>query len=162
MDGRITYQVSDNSISGSVGAMLLDTGNLVLWDESSEAVLWQSFDDPSDTFLPGVKLGYSRKTGKLWALASWNSSTDPSPGDFSLRMDSRSPDEVFILKGNMMYWTTGRWDIDRQAFSLIPEMMLSTSFNFSFINNRNESYFTYSPTSLVGNATTRFVMDLSG
>ncbi|KAI6690436.1 hypothetical protein NL676_027264 [Syzygium grande] len=44
-------------------------------------------------------LGYSRKTGKVWVLTSWKNAVDPSPGDFSLRIDSESPDEFVILKG---------------------------------------------------------------
>ncbi|TXG67202.1 hypothetical protein EZV62_008477 [Acer yangbiense] len=41
-------------------AQLLDSGNLVLKDNfstGSESYLWQSFDYPSDTLLPGMKLG---------------------------------------------------------------------------------------------------------
>ncbi|KAK2632454.1 hypothetical protein EUGRSUZ_L01528 [Eucalyptus grandis] len=104
LGGRITYKLSDNSVSGNVSATLLDSGNFVLRGESSEAILWQSFDDPSDTFLPGMKLGYSRKTGKVWVLTSWKNATDPSPGDFSLRIDSESPDEFVILKGASQQW----------------------------------------------------------
>ena len=36
---------------------LLDSGNLVLRDENSGISLWESFDYPSDTFLPGMKMG---------------------------------------------------------------------------------------------------------
>ncbi|KAL3736241.1 hypothetical protein ACJRO7_025231 [Eucalyptus globulus] len=159
--GRTTYDLSDNSVSGNVSATLLDSGNFVLREESSEAILWQSFDDPSDTFLPGMKLGYSRKTGKVWALTSWKNAADPSPGDFSLRIDSKSPDEFVVLKGSEKYWTSGLWDRDSQTFSLAPEMTLNGMFNFSFISNQNESYLTYSLYSS-SNVSTRLVMDLSG
>ena len=46
-----------------------------------------SFDHPSDTMLPGMKLGWSLKTGLQRNLTSWRSDDDPSPGDFSYRMD---------------------------------------------------------------------------
>ncbi|KAF8026188.1 hypothetical protein BT93_F2866 [Corymbia citriodora subsp. variegata] len=162
LDGRITYQVSDNSVSGSVSATLLDSGNLVLREESSEAFLWQSFDYPSHTYLPGMKLGYSRTAGKVWALRSWKNATDPRPGDFSLKIEPESPEEFVILKGSEKYWTTGLWDRDKHMFFLLPEMRLNSIFNFSFISNRNESYLTYSLVSSFGNTSRRFVMDLSG
>ncbi|KAF8024018.1 hypothetical protein BT93_F1273 [Corymbia citriodora subsp. variegata] len=47
-------------------ARLLDTGNLVLRESTglnSKAYPWQSFDHPSDTLLPGKKLGWDLKTG---------------------------------------------------------------------------------------------------
>ena len=43
---------------------LLDSGNLVLREENEEnpeSYLWQSFDDPSDTWLLGIKLGWDLK-----------------------------------------------------------------------------------------------------
>ncbi|KAI3427524.1 uncharacterized protein J3R85_009349 [Psidium guajava] len=162
LDGRIAYKLSNNSVSGNASATLLDSGNLVLREDSSEAILWQSFDEPSDTFLPGMKLGYSRNTGKVWALTSWKNAVDPSPGDFSLRIDSESPDEFVILKGSEKYWTSGPWDRDSQKFSLVPEMTLNYIFNFSFISNPNESYFTYSLYGSFANRSSRLVMDLSG
>ncbi|KAK3427063.1 hypothetical protein EUGRSUZ_F03366 [Eucalyptus grandis] len=162
LDGRVTYKLSDSSVSGNVSATLLDSGNFVLREDSSEAILWQSFDDPSDTFLPGMKFGYSRKTGKVWALTSWKNATDPSLGDFSLKVDSESPDELVILTGSEKYWTSGLWDRDSQTFPLLPELRLNYIFNFSFISNRNERYFTYSLKSSLANISSRLVMDLSG
>ena len=37
---------------------LLDSGNLVLRDGNSGTSLWESLDYPSDTFLPGMKMGW--------------------------------------------------------------------------------------------------------
>ena len=71
-------------------AQLLETGNLVLRDnsnESSKSYIWQSFDHPSDTLLPGMKMGRNLKTGVQRNLTSWRSADDPSLGDFSLRID---------------------------------------------------------------------------
>ncbi|XP_043811028.1 G-type lectin S-receptor-like serine/threonine-protein kinase At4g27290 [Manihot esculenta] len=64
---------------------LLDSGNLVLTDASdgrSGIYLWQSFDYPTDTLLPGMKLGVNLKTGLDRRLTSWKNWDDPSPGDF--------------------------------------------------------------------------------
>ncbi|KAH7546580.1 hypothetical protein FEM48_Zijuj01G0216000 [Ziziphus jujuba var. spinosa] len=63
----------------------LDIGNLVLRDEkdenSKQSYLWQSFDYPTDTLLPSMKLGWDLKIGLEWRLASWKSLDDPSSKD---------------------------------------------------------------------------------
>ncbi|KAI3837539.1 hypothetical protein MKW98_011458 [Papaver atlanticum] len=56
----------------------------------------------------------------------------------------------------------GKWGMDEQAktFNLIPEMKLNYLYNFSYISNENESYFTYNlyDSSIL----VRMVMDVSG
>uniref|UniRef100_A0A453BYQ9 non-specific serine/threonine protein kinase n=1 Tax=Aegilops tauschii subsp. strangulata TaxID=200361 RepID=A0A453BYQ9_AEGTS len=63
-------------------AVLLNTGNLVLQNSSSNPsdVFWQSFDYPTDTFLPGAKLGYDKVTGLNRRLVSWKNLIDPATG----------------------------------------------------------------------------------
>ncbi|KAL3733654.1 hypothetical protein ACJRO7_023081 [Eucalyptus globulus] len=63
-------------------AQLLDTGNLVLRENSSlncDDYRWQRFDHPSDTLLPGMKLGWDVKIGFERCLTSWKSKDDPFP-----------------------------------------------------------------------------------
>ncbi|KAG7584828.1 Protein kinase-like domain superfamily [Arabidopsis thaliana x Arabidopsis arenosa] len=57
----------------SVVAELLDNGNFVVKDPTG--VLWQSFDSPTDTLLPGMILNAN--------LVSWASSEDPSSGAYT-------------------------------------------------------------------------------
>lgn len=52
------------SSDGNTNAILLDSGNFVLRNGKS-SVLWQSFDNPSDTLLPGMKLGYDGEWKKM-------------------------------------------------------------------------------------------------
>jgi hypothetical protein len=50
-------------------AVLLDSGNLVVVDQAnSSRILWQSFDCPGDTLLPGGKLGLDRDAGRNISL----------------------------------------------------------------------------------------------
>ncbi|RVX16144.1 G-type lectin S-receptor-like serine/threonine-protein kinase [Vitis vinifera] len=77
-EGKISYRVTNISSNSKTSATLLDSGNLVLRNDNSS--IWQSFDYPSDTFLPGMKLGYDKRAGKTWSLVSWKSTEDPSPG----------------------------------------------------------------------------------
>ncbi|KAF5764528.1 putative non-specific serine/threonine protein kinase [Helianthus annuus] len=59
---------------------------------------------------------------------------------------------------SVQYWTSGSWD--GQIFSLIPEMRLNYIYKFSYVDNGNESYFTYyiSDSSIIS----RLILDVSG
>lgn len=64
-----THYVKETSIS--VVLVLLDIGNLVIRDKTNDSmVLWQSFDYPSDTILPGGGLGFNKIIGKNISLRS--------------------------------------------------------------------------------------------
>ncbi|XP_058779979.1 G-type lectin S-receptor-like serine/threonine-protein kinase At2g19130 [Vicia villosa] len=148
--------------SDSVSAILLDSGNLVLRnrpnDDASDP-LWQSFDHPADTWLPGGKIRLDNKTKKPQYLTSWKNKEDPATGLFSLELDPKGTSSYLILwNKSEQYWTSGAWN--GHIFSLVPEMRLNYIYNFSFVSNENESYFTYS----VYNPSyiSRFVMDISG
>ena len=67
-------------------AKLLDSGNLVLRDErdnNSESYLWQSFDHPTDTLLPGMKLRWNQTSGLHMPLTAWKNWINPSSSDFT-------------------------------------------------------------------------------
>ncbi|KAL2328300.1 hypothetical protein Fmac_021727 [Flemingia macrophylla] len=148
--------------SGSVVAVLLDSGNLVLSNRpnaSESDALWQSFDHPSHTWLPGGKIRLDHKTKQPQYLTSWKNEEDPASGLFSLELDPAGTKSYLILwNKSEQYWTSGPWN--GQIFSLVPEMRLNYIYNFTFQTNENESYFTYS----VYNSSiiSRFVMDVSG
>ncbi|KAK9924636.1 hypothetical protein M0R45_032994 [Rubus argutus] len=150
---------------GSVQAVLLDDGNLVLRARSSSSLpLWQSFDHPTHTWLPGSKLGFNTVTNQTQMLTSWKNSENPAPGIFSLQLDPNGSSSFLILlnylNSSSQYWTSGPWDKKNQIFSSIPEMSHNTTYNFSYVTNENESYFNYSvhkPKTI-----SRFVMQFSG
>ncbi|CAN6684241.1 unnamed protein product [Malus baccata var. baccata] len=132
---KITYQGGDpivlyspTSSTSSVEATILDSGHFVLQEVSSvngstNGVLWQSFDHPTDTFIPGMKLGVDLTNGKNWSLLSWATSYNPAPGLFSLDWDPKEH-ELRIKQGGVVSWTSGRY-------------------NFSIVSNANEDYLTY-------------------
>ncbi|RVW30077.1 S-locus-specific glycoprotein S6 [Vitis vinifera] len=82
----------NNPIADLYGVLtIFNNGALVLLNQS-KSVIWspnlsKSFDDPSDTMLPNMKVGWNLKTGLQQKLTSWKSVDDPSPGDFSYRID---------------------------------------------------------------------------
>ncbi|KAL5082107.1 hypothetical protein RYX36_010528 [Vicia faba] len=148
--------------SDSVVAILLDSGNLVLRNRpngDASDPLWQSFDHQTDTFLPGGKIKLDKKTKKPQFLTSWKNREDPSTGLFSLELDPKGTNSYLILwNKSEQYWTSGAWN--GQIFSLVPEMRLNYIYNFSFVSNENETYFTYSMYSDL--IISRLVMDISG
>ncbi|GMY09990.1 G-type lectin S-receptor-like serine/threonine-protein kinase At2g19130 [Fagus crenata] len=117
-----------------------------------------SFDNPAHTWLPGAKIAYNNKTKQSQRLISWRNSEDPAPGLFSLELDVTSSSYIILWNNSERYWTSGSWN--GQIFSLVPEMRYNYIYNFSYVTNENESYFTYSlydPSTI-----SRFVMELSG
>ncbi|KAJ6379161.1 hypothetical protein OIU76_015887 [Salix suchowensis] len=133
-----------SSRSSSVEAVLNDNGNLVLRDGSNSSVspLWQSFDFPAHTWLPGAKIGLNKITKRSTRLISWKSKDNPSPGLFSLELDPNQSRYLIFWNRSIYYWSSGSWN--GQIFTLVPEMRSNYIYNFSYVNNTNESYFTYS------------------
>ncbi|XP_057967876.1 G-type lectin S-receptor-like serine/threonine-protein kinase At2g19130 [Malania oleifera] len=155
----------DSSTSNSTKAVLLDNGNFVLRDRpNSSTTIRQSFDFPTDTWLPGTKLGLDKRNNRTRQLTSWKNSNDPGTGIFTLE-HYPGVSEQYIMVRNMtkQYWTSGEWN--GHIFSLIPEMRLnymytSIQFNYSYVTNEIESYFTYSYSNT--SIKSRTVVDLSG
>ncbi|ESQ28669.1 hypothetical protein EUTSA_v10018192mg [Eutrema salsugineum] len=111
--------------------------------DESGSVLWQSFDHPSNTLLPGAKIGLDKRTGKRQRLTSWKNVDDPSPGLFSLELDDSTAYKI-LWNGSTQYWSSGPWNPQSNLNESIPEMRLNYIYNFSFFSNSTESYFTYS------------------
>ncbi|XP_027356118.1 G-type lectin S-receptor-like serine/threonine-protein kinase At4g27290 [Abrus precatorius] len=124
---------------------LLDTGNLVIRDEKDEDVenyLWQSFDYPSDTLLPGMKLGWDLQTGLNRHLSAWKNWDDPSPGDFTLGLALEGYPQIVMWKGPTAFYRGGHWN--GITFSGAPELKENPLFEFEFVYNKEEVYYTYS------------------
>ncbi|KAI3731046.1 hypothetical protein L1987_62229 [Smallanthus sonchifolius] len=81
--GKVIWS-SNTSASGTninLVAQLLDTGNLVITNSNITNIdifIWQSFDYPGDTYLPGMKVGKNFITGRETYMTSWRSADDPS------------------------------------------------------------------------------------
>ncbi|XP_062017198.1 G-type lectin S-receptor-like serine/threonine-protein kinase RKS1 isoform X3 [Rosa rugosa] len=103
---NVSRPVQNNNAS-TFSAQLLDAGNLVVFqDDNNEIYVWQSFDYPTDTQIPGVKVGVNWKTGLEWVLTSWKSQDDPGLGDYTFRLysDQTAVPQYFIYKGLSKYW----------------------------------------------------------
>ncbi|GLJ57937.1 hypothetical protein SUGI_1392280 [Cryptomeria japonica] len=146
---------SVNTTNKAFRAVILDSGNfLILTDGNKSETVWQSFENPVDTLLPGMRFGGQQK------LVSWKSSLDPAPGLFALHMDPSGAKQFVLTWNNSVhYWTTGTWD--GKIFSGIPEIADKQLFNVSVEGDSSGLYFTYM---LVPNfnALARFVLTKFG
>ncbi|KAD3069315.1 hypothetical protein E3N88_37195 [Mikania micrantha] len=142
-------------------AQLLDSGNFVLRmenDENPENYIWQSFENPTDTLLPGMKLGWNRKTGVNQFLQSWKMNTDPGSGDYSFKMNIDGFPEVFLLTGTTPLYRSGPWNGRR--FSGVPEMKNVSLIEFEFQNNSDEIFYSFEM--LNNSVYSRLIMGSSG
>ncbi|XP_062110565.1 G-type lectin S-receptor-like serine/threonine-protein kinase At4g27290 isoform X2 [Humulus lupulus] len=127
---------------------LLDSGNLVVReveDTNPENYLWQSFDYPSDALLPGMKLGWDLRTGLNRRISSWKTWDDPCPANFSWGVEFYKNHDVFpdtnLRKGSVIYSRSGPWI--GVKYSGAPALKPNPIYNFTFINNDDEVYYTF-------------------
>ncbi|KAG2682428.1 hypothetical protein I3760_11G190900, partial [Carya illinoinensis] len=100
------YMVANTSAGNDTYAILLDTGNLRVIKRVSDVVLWESFEHPTDTLFPVMKVS---DVTKGWSLTSWKSTEDPAPGLFSMHLGSwngGSWKELIVMKGSETYWSS--------------------------------------------------------
>ncbi|KAJ3670289.1 hypothetical protein LUZ60_010613 [Juncus effusus] len=122
-------------------AFLLDSGNLVVTDTSSNTQLWQSFDQPCDTLLPGMKMGYDSAFGHESYLQSWKGENDPTPGDYIHKLDLTRCNELIILKGTNLIYRSGPWNGIR--WNGMPEMQEKSFLKFNLISNQYQLLYWY-------------------
>ncbi|KAF8112051.1 hypothetical protein N665_0068s0018 [Sinapis alba] len=138
-----------------------------LWSTnvSDRQGFWESFDHPTDTALPFMRLGFTRKDGlDHRVLTSWKTPGDPSSGTFTYRIKrmgqgrlnrgdkgcdrpgpkSVSPRILILYKGLVPWWRTGTWTGLR--WSGVPEMTRGYIFNSSFVNTQDEVSIAYGVT----------------
>ncbi|GAB4825057.1 hypothetical protein Ancab_007930 [Ancistrocladus abbreviatus] len=148
--------------SGPVEAVLRDEGNLVLRDQgNNNSTIWQSFDHPTHTLLPGAKLGLNKRTKKSQRLTAWKNIDDPATGLFSTELDPNGTLQYYMFWNRTEnYWSTGTWDSEHHMFRLIPEMTLNPVYDVNYVDNENESYSTYSVKD--PSFVSRVILDVSG
>ncbi|KAK1391771.1 Receptor-like serine/threonine-protein kinase [Heracleum sosnowskyi] len=123
---------------------LLDSGNLVVRDETDSApdnYLWQSFDFPGDTQLPGAKLGWNLETGLERYLTSWKSDDDPSPGKYTDHIDRNGFPQLMVRKGSAIDYRGGSWNGIR--FSGTRNLNPNQIYTYNFVSNDKELYYRY-------------------
>ncbi|KAL3850789.1 hypothetical protein ACJIZ3_012671 [Penstemon smallii] len=123
-------------------AQLLESGNLVLRDANDdrpENFLWQSFDYPTDTFLPGMRFGWNFVTGLEFYLRSWRNIDDPAPGEFIYHLDPTGYPQILLKRSNVTLNRFGPWN--GIQFSGLMNAREDPTYFLSFVMNENELYY---------------------
>ncbi|MED6122140.1 hypothetical protein PIB30_037021 [Stylosanthes scabra] len=130
------------SDTNKVIAQLTDIANLVLILNDTKAVIWQSFDQPTDTLIPHLRLGFDRGTNQSWVIQSWKTDDDPSPGDFTLKFSTSGMPQLFLYNKNRPWWRGGPWN--GEFFMGIPNIKRDNNiFNVSCEEDENHAALSY-------------------
>lgn len=144
MNGKKEVVWSSNvSTSGAnAKAQLLDSGNLVLLNQSSDKPVWEGFQNMCDTFMAKMKLVTDERTNEKQVLTSWKSPSDPSVGSFSISLEPLDIPEVFLWNGTTLHWRSGPWN--GKVFIGIPQMQSVYLDGFSLVDDKEGTvYLTY-------------------
>ncbi|GMY04995.1 G-type lectin S-receptor-like serine/threonine-protein kinase At2g19130 [Fagus crenata] len=141
-------------IPDSTIGVLLDNGNFILTSKfDNNIVLWQSFesfDQRTNTWLPGAKIGYDRLNNRsTTTLTSWKSLDNPESGQFSAGLENGTNHLILIYSGYKQY-----------SGKLTPKELNNQYINVSYVSNKNGSYFIYSAVS--PSTFPRFVLNATG
>ncbi|KAK6932436.1 S-locus glycoprotein domain [Dillenia turbinata] len=141
-DEKSKALVWSTGISSKTGsyAQLLDSGNLVLIEKTSKYITWQSFDYPTNTLLPGMKIGLDPKKGRNRLLTSWKSNTDPGSGYHSFKLELTGSPQIFAYRGSARLMRFAPWPWP----SIWPHQNdIMSRYTFFFSANKDEIYFSY-------------------
>ncbi|XWS18268.1 hypothetical protein CRYUN_Cryun32bG0029200 [Craigia yunnanensis] len=129
-----------NPVASST-AQLLDSGNLVLRDNAFGTSMWESFQQPSNAFMPTMKISTDKRTGEKVQLTSWKSPSDPSDGNFLAGVNPLNIPEVFIWNGTQPYWRSGPWN--GRILIGIQKMISAYLKGFNLVDHQASSYLTF-------------------
>ncbi|KAK1405329.1 Receptor-like serine/threonine-protein kinase [Heracleum sosnowskyi] len=132
-------------------AILLDNGNFVTRDDQdSSNIIWQSFDYPTDTWLPGGKIGYNKIKKEKIYLTPWQDAEYPTPGSYSLQVETNRTSLIIVVDNEWNHGTllsTGAWT--GTNFLLVPDFDRNAFIsNFKYFSDANEIKFTYDAANL--------------
>ncbi|XP_040383293.1 LOW QUALITY PROTEIN: G-type lectin S-receptor-like serine/threonine-protein kinase At1g11410 [Oryza brachyantha] len=161
-DGRVRWTTNvtgadSPTAADGPAAVLLSTGNLVIRSPNG-TTLWQSFEHPTDSFLPGMKLAVAYRTRVSDRLVSWRGPDDPSPGSFSYGGDPDTLLQVFLWNGTRPVTRDGPWT----GYMVSSQYQANTSdiIYFSVVDVDEKRYITFSVSE--GSPHTRYVLTYTG
>ncbi|KAK6918936.1 Bulb-type lectin domain [Dillenia turbinata] len=99
--------IDNLNLQSNRSARLMDSGNLVFIEENqddhSHKILWESFKEPTDTFLPGMQMDENT------TLTSWKAPDDPAPGDFIFQQDQSNEENQYVIRNqSSFYWRSSK------------------------------------------------------
>ncbi|XP_074592610.1 G-type lectin S-receptor-like serine/threonine-protein kinase At4g27290 isoform X2 [Curcuma longa] len=139
----ILYSSTVNTLTNPE-ATLFDDGNFAVREAGNDdpnRFAWQSFDYPTDTLLPGMKLGWDLTAGLNRQLTSWASAVDPSPGSYTLGIDLQSDPQLFLRSVTQQVWRGGPWN--GLHFSGAPTMDDPNLSNATFVMDSDQVIYSF-------------------
>ncbi|KAL1567084.1 putative serine/threonine-protein kinase receptor [Salvia divinorum] len=128
--GSVIWSGNPSGVGSDPVLKLLDTGNLVVVDSTKQGYIWQSFDYPTDNWLPGIKLVDDSDGGVERYLRSWRTSEDPSPGEFVYRIENQGLPQLVVYRETKKMFRTGSWNgLHFGGLPLLPNGSV-TSYSF--------------------------------
>ncbi|XP_042438855.1 G-type lectin S-receptor-like serine/threonine-protein kinase B120 isoform X1 [Zingiber officinale] len=146
LDGASNLVWSAGASGGSNATLqLMISGNLVISGATAgDVMMWQSFDHPTDTFLPEMQVGLNATTGEPRLFTSWASPHDPAPGNYSMGIDPQGSAQIFIWEdiggARVRRWRSGEWN----GHKFIGTVMRTLNI-YGFAYNAESRYFSYTP-----------------
>ncbi|PIN18880.1 Non-specific serine/threonine protein kinase [Handroanthus impetiginosus] len=135
IDGKNQTVWSTNATTLPINTtiQLQDSGNLVLQDNATGAIIWESFSYPTNVFLPNMKMFHNITTGKKTLYSSWKNESDPAIGNFTMGIEALNIPQAFIWKNCHPHWRSGPWN--GKIFLGIQEMYESGVHPITVVNN---------------------------
>ncbi|KAJ1276413.1 hypothetical protein BS78_05G212800 [Paspalum vaginatum] len=126
--------------SNNTVAVLTHTGNLVIQHATDPSqVWWQSFDYPTDVYLPGSKLGRNKITGLNRVFVSKKNRIDPSRGSYCVGVDARFNQGIILYhcSSSVVFWASGTFTLKN------VDPSDSGFISYNQIDNSQEQYYIY-------------------
>ncbi|MCD9559971.1 hypothetical protein HAX54_018352 [Datura stramonium] len=122
-------------------AVLLDSGNFIL--TNGIEIQWRSFDYPTDTWLPGSRIGFDKTKNALQKLTSWRSLNDPATGNYSFQLDPNQNGEMVLLNNLLEQRRSGPLYEGQFIDSADQGNYSKGLFNYSYDSTKHSEYITY-------------------
>ncbi|WOL07654.1 hypothetical protein Cni_G16401 [Canna indica] len=109
-DNSTVFWSSSSLALANPVARLLDDGNFIVKEVDSDSFARESFNFPTDTVLPGMKVGWNQTRRSQAYVTSWKNTSDPSSGDYVMGLDLQGDPQLFIWSSMRQLWRGGPWN----------------------------------------------------
>ncbi|KAK3146931.1 hypothetical protein QOZ80_3BG0275300 [Eleusine coracana subsp. coracana] len=161
-DGREVWSTNitgvpiSSPVSPAAAAVLQNNGDLVIRSPEGNT-LWQSFEHPANTLLPGMKIRIKYKTRTGERLTSWKGPDDPSPGSFIYGGDPDRIIQLVLWNGTRPVMRSAPWT----GYMVASQYQANSSLVYVvFVSTKDEISLSYSL--LDGAPHTMYVLTYSG
>ncbi|KAK4491703.1 hypothetical protein RD792_002469 [Penstemon davidsonii] len=146
LNGRNETLWSTNGTGTSprnTSAQIQDSGNLVLRDTSTGNIIWESFWQPSDTFLPAMRITDNINTNIKVGLSAWTNGSYPQQGSFTSGLEALNIPQIIIWNNGRPHWRSGPWN--GQILIGVQDMYSPYLDGFSVVNDHTGNFYFTAP-----------------